>query len=311
MLATLDTAERAFIRRGEAPRPTFALALVSVTVAVLAMHLDAVTRYSEDAFFAGALGALVLSIALGKIIAILPTASGRVFGTLFLSTAFGAFLGMIVQAIVAYDLRNFMPVYDLEGTVDTAHPVSWVLSGIVLGGVPALLVAGFLLLAGRAVRRFTGHDASERFGVGFIGAAGLLASFSLVLVDRLEAGPLVLVALVAWISVLASLLIDGSRIRFLRRVFRREDPSYEIVPASFFAGSAGLAPIVAQAGADSVLVRVDVRGSYRLTAATPIAYLADTEEETIAPLRRRRVAATAVLGAITLVGVLASLVHAG
>jgi hypothetical protein len=62
--------------------------------------------------------------------------------------------------------------------------------------------------------------------------------------------------------------------------------------------------MVAQAGAAHVLVRVDRRvGSYRAAAAEPIAMLADTEAETTRPLRRRRVAAAAVLlGIVSVTG---------
>ena len=69
-----------------------------------------------------------------------------------------------------------------------------------------------------------------------------------------------------------------------------------------------LAPIVTKAGAVSVLVRVDRRvGSYRDAAAEPIALLADTEAATIRPLRHRRLATLAVLGAMATSGGLAFL----
>jgi hypothetical protein len=63
--------------------------------------------------------------------------------------------------------------------------------------------------------------------------------------------------------------------------------------------------MVAQLGPGSaphVLVRIDRRvGSYRSAAAEPIALIADTEHETTRPLRRRRVAAAAVLFGIVAV----------
>src|SRR5688572_11547844 len=130
MLTPADAAARAFTKGGDGPRPTFALALVSVTVAVLAMHVDAIMRYSENAFFAGAIGALVLSIVVGKVVAAVPTASSRLLMSLLLPSAFGAMLGMIVQGIVLYDLLYLTaPVYDLGGAIDTEHPGSWILAG--------------------------------------------------------------------------------------------------------------------------------------------------------------------------------------
>lgn len=310
MLARPDAA-RAFTRADAGPRPTFALALVSVTVAVVAMHVDGVKRYSEDAFFAGVVGAVVLSIATGILVGLAKLPRTRALLAILLPSAFGALLGMIVQAIVLAALWTAPPIYDLAGAIDTRHPATWVLAGIVLGGVPALVVAAFLVLAARALRRLAGHDASEQFGVGFVGAAGLFATLGLFLVDRAEAGPLLLVAVLAAVTLLATLLVDGSRIRFLRAVFRREEPSFDIVPAALFATHTELAPIVAAAGAEQVLVRVDPHGSYRAAAAEPIALLAASEEATIAPLARRRLAAASILGAMVALAGLATLIPFG
>jgi len=75
--------------------------------------------------------------------------------------------------------------------------------------------------------------------------------------------------------------------------------TYDVVPADRFQHDPSIAPMVAQRGqrsAPHVLVRVDRRvGSYRSAAAEPIALIADTEQETTRPLRRRRVAAMGVL----------------
>jgi hypothetical protein len=201
-------------------------------------------------------------------------------------------------------------VKDLGGLVDTSEPRLWIAAGIVLGGVPALLISIFLLLASRALRRLTGHDASEGFGVVFTGATGILAAFALLLVDDLAAPPLFAVAIASGLTLLVVVLVDGSRARFLRGVYAGQNGEFDIVPRGRFAGDVTLAPMVANAASASVLVRVDQKiGSYRAAAARPIALLAATERETLQPLARRRIAATAMFLTMVLLAVLSSVTH--
>src|SRR5205085_6414150 len=133
----------------------------------------------------------------------------------------------------------------LGGLVDTTQPLPWLASGIVLGGVPALVVSGFLVLASRFLRRVAGHDAGERFGVPFTGASGMLAAIGLAWVAPNEAAPLVVVAALSAITLLVAWLVDGSRMKFLREVFAGKGGAFEIVPASAFAADPNLAPLVA------------------------------------------------------------------
>jgi hypothetical protein len=200
--------------------------------------------------------------------------------------------------------------------VDSTEPVSWLLAGLFLGALPALLVSAFLMLAARALRRLAGNDAAEGFHVLFTGCTGLLAAFGLVVVEPWEIAPLFAVSLLAGMSLLIAFLVDGARLRFLEDVWagvtsgegNHARTAYEIVPADRFMHDPSLAPIVTKAGAVSVLVRVDRRvGSYREAAAEPIALLADTEYATTLPLRRRRAAAVAVLAGMIAAGGLAVL----
>lgn len=316
---------QAFTRSGGGPRATFPLVLASVSVAVLALHLDAVVRYSEGAFWVGVVLSALLSAWVGKIVTATSGAPSEGWGispkarlavALVVPCFFGGIIGIIVQAMVLFEVGTGWSnaVRDLGGLVDTTQPVPWLASGVVLGGVPALLVSAFLVLAARFLRRVGGHDAGERFGVPFTGAAGMFAAIGLAWVAPNEAAPLVIVAALAAIALLVAWLVDGSRMKFLRDVFAGKDGAFEIVPASAFAADPNLAPLVADAngiGRTSVLVRVAQNpGSYRSAAAEPIALVADTIEASIKPLRTRRLAAAALLAAMLLLSVAASAVQA-
>jgi hypothetical protein len=306
---------QAFTRTGGGPRATFPLVLTSVTVAVLALHLDAVVRYSDGAFWLGVVLSALLSAWVGKIVTATPEPRARLTVALVVPAFFGAMIGIVVQALVLYEVGTGWTnaVRDLGGLVDTTRPLPWLASGVVLGGIPALLVSGFLVLAARFLRRLGGHDAGERFGVPFTGAAGMLAAVGLAWVKPSEAAPLVIVSALAAITLLVAWLVDGSRMKFLREVFAGKSGAFEIRPASSFVSDPNLAPLVADAkgvGSTSVLVRVAQNpGSYRAAAAEPIALVADTVEASIEPLRTRRLTTAALLAAMLLVSVAASAVQ--
>jgi hypothetical protein len=287
--------------------------LASVTIATLSMAMDAVPRYSHDAFFVGIALTILLSVVVGVVLNALRGSRHRLLGTLVLPTAAGGVIGMVVQGLVLNDVGTSWSaaIKDLGGLVDTASPLSWVLAGVILGGLPALCVTVFLLLGSRALRRLTGHDAAEGFSVAFTGMVGVLAGLGLVLVDDIAIPPLFIVMIASAISLLVALLVDGARIQLLRRVFNGPGADgFDIVPLDQFARTNDLAPVVGNAAARSwgVLVRVG-RGDYRSAAAEPIALVADSEDATLRPLLRRRIAATCMLLGMAGFGALSLLAH--
>jgi hypothetical protein len=300
---------KAFINHGK-PRTTFSLLLVSVSVAAIAMSIDEVERYSTLAFTVGMVLSAVLAFVVARTVESSKEHASRTTATLLLPTGCGAAIGMTIQSLVLYQVGTDWRegVKDLGGLVDTMHPAGWVLSGIILGGIPAMVVTVFLLLAARGLSKLVGHDAAESYGVGFVGFAGLLATFGLFIGRGLAAPVLLLVIIASWLTVLVAVLIDGSRIAFLRGVYTRTGEGYDIVPADQFAKDASLAPMVAAAGGGSVLVRLP-KQDYRLAAMEPIALLAETEEETLRPLRRRRTAGGVILLATTALSMLALFTH--
>lgn len=302
-----ERAVEAFTRLASPPRPTFPLALASVTVAVLAMHADLVAKYSAPAFWAGIATTLLLAIGVGHAVSVMVAPRARMVAALVLPTVGGAIVGVIVQAVVLATLTrgdSVIAIKDLGGLVDSTKPLSWLAAGLFLGALPALGVSLFLMLAARALRGLVGNDAAEGFGVAFTGGAGLLAALAVAVVEPWEMLPLFVVIFLAGFSVLLAFLVDGARLDFLRHVWAGVESGaghptrmgYEVVPAARFRVDPSLAPMVAKAGAANVLVRVDRRvGSYREAAAEPIAMLADTEANTTRPLRRRRAVALGVL----------------
>ncbi len=277
---------------GTRPNATFALVLTAVSVSVIAMRIDAVPRYSEDAFFAGTLLTIALAIANGKILEHTQTKDARLLATVLLPAAFGALIGVVVQAIVLAQVRS--PIRDLGGLVSTPEPLGWVASGLVLGGIPALAVSLFLVLASRALARVSGHDAFEHFHVAFVGFAGVLASVGLFLADDLTAPPLGLVVVASMLLLVLAIAGDTSRARFLRSVYAGEVHDFEIAPIERFRNDPSLRPIVGAASGASVLVRL-AGGFYRSAATEPVAIVGATERDTLRPLVRRRAIAAALL----------------
>lgn len=298
---------RAFTGRTQ-PKTAFPLVLLAVTVAAISMSVDAVPRYSVDAFFVGLVMTALLSFLVGKLVDLIETSSVRLAVTLLAPTVLGGLVGVTVQTLVLSDARS-LGVRDLGGLVDTFHPIPWIASGVVLGGLPALVVTVFLVAASRAVRRVVGHDASEGFAVAYTGVAGVLAGVGLVLVDGIVIAPLVVVTSLAALAVIVALVIDGSRLSFLRRVYAAEDAGYSILPSDRFAHDPSIAPMIANAGAAAVLVKVSASSSYRAAAVEPLALVAESEAATVRPLIRRRVLASGMLVAMVLLGALSAVAH--
>lgn len=308
----MERALQAFTARGEAPRATFAFALMAVAMASISMSLDEVERYSPGAFLAGVTAAGLLAVGISRVLDRVKDVTRRTVATFMLPTGSGAAIGVMVQALVLMHTGTGWDaaVKDLGGLVDTTSPVTWLMAGVLLGGAPALLVTGFLFLAARALSRRAGHDASEGFGVAFVGTAGMIAALGLYLVKGMAVVPLFLVAVASAITVLVAILIDGSRIAFLRSVYARAGEGFDIVPAAQFENDPTLAPMVAAAGGGAVLVRLS-KAEYRASAMEPIALVADTEEAALRPLLRRRGAGVLMLLGTTALSTFALLLRDG
>lgn len=300
------------LTRGMRPTLTLPLALFATTITAYAMWVDGVAGFSRPAVYLGVLLAAGLSVVTGSVVA-RQRGRSRVAAALLLPMLFGAMIGTVVQAAV---LASGNPARDLNGLIATTEPLGWVAGGIPLGAVPAAVVAGFLLLAGRVVRRYAGFDASEAAAVVFGGGAGILAAVGLhVIADPTLRGTLLGAVAVAELAVLVALVTDVGRIRFLRGVYAGTT-GFDVVPAARFGSGATFTaplsspqagPLVANAGTACVLVRRPPPGGHGAAAGEPLGFLGNSEKATLAPLLRRRVVALVVLVVLTTVAGTATL----
>lgn len=280
---------------GIRPTLTLPLGLFATTITVFALWVDGVAGFSRPAVYLGVLLAAGLSVVTGSVVA-RQRGRSRIATALLLPMLFGAMIGTVVQAAV---LASGNPARDLNGLIATTEPLGWLAGGVPLGAFPAALVAGFLLVAGRVVRRYAGFDASEAAAVVFGGGAGVLAAVGLhVIADHTLRGTLLGAVAVAELAVLVAIVTDVGRIRFLRGVYAGTT-DFDIVPAARFGAGATFTSLVANAGTACVLVRRPPPGGYRAAAGEPLGFLGDSEKATLAPLLRRRVVALVVLVVLT------------
>jgi hypothetical protein len=286
------------------PRMTVPLVLASVTVATLAMWVDDVSRYSATAVHVGVGLAFGFGVVLDEVLCVLARRPGRrLLATILAPVTFGVVIGMAIQSVVLGEAGPI--VKDLGGRVSTDAPGPWIASGALLGGLPAFLVAGFVLIAARSLRRVRGLDASDDFGVTFLGACGVVAGLGLDFVDfqgafepyepyeRADsvagaALPLLGVTLVSFVMLLRALLADSARIRLVRRLYAGQISDVEVAPADRFADDPSLRRMVSDAREGAVVVRLHHNASYREGAAEALALVSETLEETLRPLIHRR-----------------------
>jgi hypothetical protein len=309
--SALDSETLAALSRPPArPRLTFPLMLVSVTVTTIALAVDGVPQLSPHAYVLGFILASGLGFVLGNVLDVLARRPGRrTLAMLLLPAAFGALIGMAVQAVMLGEFDPAQPAVlkDFGGLIATTSPTTWIAGGIVLGSIPALAVSAFLLLAGRALRRTPGNDASNRFSLGFVSATGVVAALALMSLhasrDALVGLPLTGVALVALGSLTRAIHESGRRLRLLRKAYAGQLDGVEIVPRECFGEGAEQLPQLTPAGvwAHAVLVRTRRDADYRGASREPVALLSDGPGPTLAWLRGHR--ATAATLAVT-IGVL-------
>jgi hypothetical protein len=275
-----------------------------VTVTTIALEIDHVPEFSRNAFVLGLVLASGLGFVLGNVLDVLARRPGRrTLAMLLLPAAFGAFVGMAVQAVMLGEVDPAAPAVlkDFGGLVATTSPAAWIGSGIVLGSLPALGVSAFLLLAARALRRTPGNDASDRFRLAFVGGTGVVAALALTSVHwnrALTGAPLAGVALVAAGSLLVALRSGSQRLRLLRRVYAGQIEGVEIVPRETFGEGVELLPQLTPAGGNAVLVHTRRDADYRGASREPVALLSEAAAPTLRWLGRHQLTAATLAGTI-------------
>ena len=208
----------------------------------------------------------------------------------------GGLVGMGVQAIILVRSPLERPIL-LAAGLSTFEPDRWVLCGLPMGAIPALVAAAVLGLAVRVVNPYGSADARERMTVPFAGACALFAAPALGLVRAAEMpviGVMLALALGALVQVLWS---DRSRAAWLRRIFAGEDTKFEVVSLETCPNATDLPAMVGAVSPRAAIVKIDDDTYYRSAARAPYASTGDTEAAATAPLRMRRLVVIALIAA--------------
>jgi hypothetical protein len=212
----------------------------------------------------------------------------------------GGLVGMIVQTVV-YDQSKLDRPILLSTGLSTAEPLAWILSGLPLGGIPALFAMAVLGAALRVVAPMGAHDSRERMTVPFAGACALLAAGALAFATTIELPALMIVLVFAIAALVQVLVSDRGRMRWLDRVFAGEDTSFELVPLARYPNASDLPAAVATVFPSAAIVRIDETAAYRGSARTPFASTSSTLHEAVVPLLRRRLVLVALMATTALV----------
>ncbi len=281
----------------------FAFGLLSGLLALAVMRavdvpeLD-VTAYRAGGGLAGGLGALT-----GWLVVRLRERGvyGRFSG--WLVPLAGSLVGVTVQALVLVDGAD--DDFSFGGVeISALRSVTWVLCGIPVGALAALVVWGVLAFVPRLLST-PSHDSAERLATPFAVGTALVGSLGLATASRMEL-PIVMgstaVALAALVHIVLS---DLARARWLRSVFSGEIRGFEVVPFKTFPSDKKGTSVVGGVVPRSVIVWSEGNLSgYRAAAKSVFATTGVDLNRATAPLRLRGVGIAMTVVATVAMGVL-------
>lgn len=210
----------------------------------------------------------------------------------------GGLVGMGVQAIILARSPLERPIL-LAAGLSTFEPDRWILCGLPMGAIPALVATAVLGLAVRVVSPHGSADARERMTVPFAGACALFATPALGLVRVAELPVVIMMLTLATAALVQVLVSDRTRAAWLRRVFAGEETSFEVVSLAACPAACDLPAAVGAVFPRSAILKIDSDPTYRGAARAPYASTGETELDSTAPLRLRRLVVIALLGAST------------
>lgn len=221
----------------------------------------------------------------------------------FVTIVSGALLGAASQTYVALRLAAWEQLW-LCGIPLGQNRAIWIMMGALLGalaGVGAYVAIAIGLRALEALPPVL--DAEEKLGVPALATATLAATFVLAILDAEELVPASAVAGLGLAGLVVLARRDAARRSFVTRVFAGTEPGVEILSQASDAERGSLARVCDIPYGDRVLVE-RTEQTYRTTArGSAIMLLAETREETLAPIvSRQRVATFAAIGCIVLFG---------
>lgn len=288
---------------------TAVFGLFSALLALVAMRALGTPDLDPVAYLVGIASAGVLGVGTVKALNALQTVPRLRGLSWILVPLAGGVVGMIVQAVLCARAPAERPIL-LSTGLSTYEPVTWILCGLPLGGIPALIAAAVLGVALRVVAPTGTQDARERMTVPFAGACALLAAGALAAAKSFEVlalGAVLVLAIAALVQVLAS---DRARMRWLRGVFAGEDASFEVIPLVDCPGAGDLPAAVGAVYPRAAIVKIDHDAAYRGAARTPFASTAATPYEAVLPLARRRLMLFALLATTGVAASIAVVVRA-
>ena len=287
---------------------TAVFGLFSALLALAAMRALGTPDLDPVAYVVGIASAGVLGLGTVKALHWLQTVP-RLRGVSWMIVPLaGGVVGMIVQAVLCARAPDERPIL-LSTGLSTFEPVSWILCGLPLGGIPALLAAGVLGVALRVVAPTGTQDSRERMTVPFAGGCALLAAGALAAARSIEVPALSAVLVLAILALVQVLASDRARMRWLRGVFSGEDESFEIIPLSDCPGAGDLPAAVGAVFPRAAIVKIDREAAYRGAARMPYASTAATPYEAMLPLLRRRLVLFTLLGTTGIAAVVAVVVR--
>lgn len=206
----------------------------------------------------------------------------------------GGVVGMAVQTII-YARSPFERPILLAAGLSTFEPDRWILCGLPMGAIPALVATAVLGLAMRVAGPNGSADARERMTVPFAGACALFAAPALGLVRVAELPAVVVMMVLATGALCQVLASDRSRAAWLHRIFAGEEASFEVVSLDRCPAVLDLPAAVGAVFPRAAIVKVADDTTYRGSAREPYASTGETEMEATRPLRARRAVVFALL----------------
>jgi hypothetical protein len=218
------------------------------------------------------------------------------------TVAAGALLGTASQGYTAFCLAPWERLWFCDIPLGT-NRAAWLGLGAGFGALGSVAAFVALTIGIRALQRTPMVlDAEERFGTPALAVTTLAASGMLLVLDPEELVPGAVVAALGLGGLAVLMLRDRERSAFVGRVFADEEPGVEIHWEPTVAEKAALCPVADVPYGELVLAERHAQESYRTTArGRGLMLLAETKEETLAPIdARQKVAAWAAGGALSI-----------
>jgi hypothetical protein len=273
--------------------------LFSALLALVTMRILGTADLDPVAYFGGIALAGLVGVGTAMVLARAQSIA-RLRGLSWLLVPLaGGVVGMAVQTII-YARSPFERPILLAVGLSTFEPDRWILCGLPMGAIPALVATAVLGLAMRVAGPNGSADARERMTVPFAGACALFAAPALALVRVAELPAVVVMMVLAMGALFQVLASDRSRAAWLHRIFAGEDETFEVVSLETCPTALDLPAAVGTVFPRAAIVKLAGDTTYRGSARTAHASTGDTVIEATQPLRHRRLVVLTLVATSTI-----------